>query len=37
MIGLIDEVVGCVLTSNNVNHRNCFDYIWNEVEIMPGM
>ena len=23
---------GCVLTSKNINHKNCFTYIWDEVE-----
>ena len=26
-----------MLTSSNVNHTNCFDYIWNEVEKMSDM
>ena len=29
--------VGWVLTSNNVNHTNCFNYIWGEVEKMSDM
>ena len=34
---LLEASLGCVLKSNNVNHTNCFDCIWNEVEKMSGM
>ena len=29
--------VECVLTLNNVNHTNCSDFIWDEVEKMSDM
>ena len=29
--------VGFVLTLNNINHTNCFGYIWVEVEKMSNV